>query len=299
MINNIPRHIWLIDLIGSANGITFKDISERWRRAAINPTGDVLPLRTFNNWKASIQKEFGLDFYCDRHSNKYYIRHYEDLRNGGIKEWLLNTFTVSNLLSERDALKGRIFLENVPSGQHCLTSFVDAMKENRHVQFTYTKFKSRDTQGVLLEPFCVKLYERRWYVLGRNVQKKELRTYALDRISDVIMLDTCYMIPKDFDGESYYADCFGVMHDDKVAPEVVRLRVHKSQCDYYRSLPLHSSQCEEMECEDYSIFRIFVRPTYDFIQKLLAQREFTEVLEPASLRQKMKEVIQNMLSTYE
>lgn len=167
------------------------------------------------------------------------------------------------------------------------------------MRFTYTKFISKDTQCVTLEPYCVKLHERRWYVLGRNVQKNSLRTYALDRISDITMLDTSYVMPNDFNGEDYYADCFGVMHDDNIKPEIVRLKVKKAQCDYYRSLPLHWSQTEEQECEDYSIFQMFVRPTFDFIQQLLAQREFTEVLEPVSLRQEMKEIIQKMLGNYE
>lgn len=299
MINNVPRHIWLVDLVGSHNGITFKEVNEKWKRAGINPTGEDLPLRTFNNWKTEISKQFGIDFYCDRRTNKYYIRRFDNIQNGGMKEWLLNAFTVSNLLSDREVLSGRILLENVPSGQRFLKFFVEAMKDNHRVCFTYKKFTTGDTQSVIFEPYCVKLYERRWYVLGRNAEKDALRTYALDRVVEIETLKDTYELPKDFSAEDYYYDCFGVIHDDNEEPVKVRLRVHRSQCDYYRSLPLHWSQREVMTGDEYSEFVMFVRPTFDFIQQLLAQREFTEVLEPASLRNKVRDVIQKMLNKYE
>lgn len=299
MINNISRHIWLVDLVGSQNGITFREVNEKWKRASINPTGEDLPLRTFNNWKAEIQREFGVDFFCDRRTNKYYIRRFDDMQNGGMKEWLLNAFTVSNMLSEREALGGRIILENVPSGQRFLKSIVDAMKDNLRVRFTYTKFTSGDTQSVTFEPYCVKLYERRWYVLGHNIEKDALRTYALDRIAEIELLQESFEMPSNFNADDYYYDCFGVIHDDQEPPVKVRLRVQKEQRDYYRSLPLHWSQREVKTTDDYSEFVMFLRPTFDFIQQLLAQREFTEVLEPASLRTKMRDVIETMLKKYE
>lgn len=299
MINNLARHVWLVDLVGSSNGITFREINSKWKRAGINPTGEELPLRTFNNWKVEIVKEFGINFFCDRHTNRYYIRRFDDMKGGALREWMINAFTISNMLSEREALSGRIILENVPSGQRFLKSFVDAMKDNQSVRFTYTKFTSGDTQQVTLEPYCVKLYERRWYVLGRNVEKNALRTYALDRVVEVGVLPEIFRLPATFSADDYYQDCFGVIHDDNEPPVVVRLRVQAAQCDYYRSLPLHSSQEEVLTTDEYSEFRMFVRPTFDFIQQLLAQREYTEVLEPLSLREKMKDVITEMLRNYQ
>lgn len=299
MINNLSRYIWLMDLVASHDGITFKDISSKWQRAGINPTGEPLRLRTFNNWKSEIRQQLGVDFHCDRHTNKYYIRHFNDLQNGGVKEWMLNVFTVSNMLSEREALAGRIILENVPSGQKFLKCFVDAMKENLCVRITYTKFKNGGSQQVILEPYCIKLYERRWYVLGHNTEKDALRTYALDRIMAIELLEEHYTMPERFCAEEYYADCLGVIHDDNVCPELIRLRVNCNQCDYLRSLPLHSSQQETVTEDSYSVFSYFLRPTFDFIQHILALREYAEVLEPQRLRDELAEIIAKMAKHYD
>lgn len=298
MLNIISRHIWLIDLIANRQGITFPEINEEWQRSSVNPTGDSLPVRTFCNWKKDILDEFGIKLLCNRRTNGYSIDRIDDIKDGSIREWMLNAFTVSNLLSERDALEGRILLENVPSGQVCLKHFVAAMKGNRRVRFQYSKFVSGDTQEVILEPYCVKLYERRWYVVGRNVEKDSLRTYALDRMSGVEMLDDSYKVPKSFNAEEYYADTFGVIHDDSIKPELIRLRVKKAQRDYFRTLPLHPSQKEVLTEDEYSEFTVFLRPTFDFIQQVLAQREFTQVLEPLELREKIKYILNDMLKLY-
>lgn len=299
MLSPIGKHIWLIDLVASRSGISYEEINEEWMRCTHNSTHGRLPRRTFNNWKKCIQEEFGVKFRCNRVTNLYYVDHLEDLKHGYAREWILNAFTVSNMLSERDALNGRILLENIPSGQTCLKPIVDAMKDNNQVSFLYQKFVTGDTQSVTLEPYCLKLYERRWYVLGHNIEKKAMRTYALDRISHIKRLVTHFQMPKDFDAEEYFADCFGVIHADDVPPEQIRLRVARSQRDYLRTLPMHPSQCETDTTEDYSEFTLFVRPTFDFIQHILSLREFTEIIEPISLRDKLAKITEQMSKVYE
>lgn len=298
MLNPIGKHIWLIDLVASRNGISYEAICEEWTRCSHNPTQERLPLRTFNNWKKCIQEEFGIKLRCNRATNLYYIEQLDELQNGGVREWLLSAFTVSNMLSERDALEGRILLENIPSGQTFLKPIVDAMKENTQVRFLYQKFVTGTAQDVLLEPYCVKLYERRWYVLGRNVEKDALRTYALDRMNGIEHTAEKFQMPKRFSAEEYYADCFGVIHADEVKPEHVRLRVSRVQRDYLRTLSLHPSQHEIVTEEDYSEFTLYVRPTFDFIQHILALREFVEVLEPESLRDEIGAIAQDIADKY-
>lgn len=298
MLNPIGKHIWLIDLVASRNGISYEAICEEWTRSSHNPTRERLPLRTFNNWKKCIQEEFGIRLRCNRATNLYYIEQLDELQSGGVREWLLSAFTVSNMLSERDALEGRILLENIPSGQTFLKPIVDAMKENSRVRFQYQKFVTGAAQEVLLEPYCMKLYERRWYVLGRNVEKDALRTYALDRMSGIERLAENFKLPKRFNAEEYYANCFGVIYADEVKPENVRLRVSSIQRDYLRTLPLHPSQHEIITEEDYSEFTLYVRPTFDFIQHILALCEFVEVLEPESLRDEIGAIAQDIADKY-
>lgn len=299
MINNINKHIWLIDLVANSRGLTFPEVDAAWQRCGLNPTGEPLPRRTFNNWRRDAYLEFSIDIRCDRHSNCYYIDRVEDMRSGKTRDWLLSALTISNLLNESDLLKGRLLLEDVPSGQTFLKALVEALKANVRVRLVYCKFRSGDTQNVTFEPYCLKLYDRRWYVMGRNVEKAAWRTYALDRIQAIDVTEEAFRLPPAFDAEEYYADCVGVMHEDDKPPVCVRLRVESTQCDYVRSLPLHWTQKEVLTQETYSEFTLFVRPTFDFVQRILGLREFVEVMEPATLRRQIKDIVEKMGRIYD
>ena len=91
---------------------------------------------------------------------------------------------------------------------------------------------------------------------------------------------------------------YGIIVDDTPV-ESIRLKVNAYQANYLRSLPLHSSQHELKRTEEYSIFSLHVRPTYDFKQKLLSLGSTVEVLQPESLRTDMRGEIQEMMNKYQ
>ena len=80
--------------------------------------------------------------------------------------------------------------------------------------------------------------------------------------------------------------------------EHIVIKVASPQVKYLRSLPLHSSQRETVTTPEHSIFEYDLKPTYDFEQELLSHREDFEVLQPESLRNRMKAIVQNMYKRY-
>ena len=132
--------------------------------------------------------------------------------------------------------------------------------------------------------------------MGRNVQKDALRIYALERMKEVSETQHAYTIPASFSAEGYFANHYGITVSG--APELVRLKVIPREARYMRSLPLHYSQQEVETHEEYSIFTLLVSPTWDFKQDLLSQANQIEVLEPASLREWMRDMIGEMWEKY-
>ncbi|MBQ9435721.1 MAG: WYL domain-containing protein [Bacteroidales bacterium] len=61
-------------------------------------------------------------------------------------------------------------------------------------------------------------------------------------------------------------------------------------CNYFRSLPLHHSQKEEIREDKYSVFAYFIRPTFDFIQEILSMGETVEIVEPQMLRNEIARI---------
>lgn len=289
------RYVWLVDTIYRAGRISFEEINERWLHSSLNDTGEDLPIKTFHNHKNAIQQMFDIDIACDRRNGYvYYIEHAEDMERGGVRTWLLNTFAVNHLINESHHLKRRILFEEIPSGQRYLTAIIEAMRDSLVVELTYRNFWKKETSVFEVEPFCVKVFRQRWYLVARSVSDGRIRIYSLDRIEALHSTEQSFELPPEFDASGYFADSFGVIIDDEYDVERVRVRIGGIQRKYIRTLPLHASQTEcEISAEN-SVFEFRLCPTVDFQQELLTHAVHAEgaieVLEPQWLREQMKNI---------
>ena len=107
-----------------------------------------------------------------------------------------------------------------------------------------------------------------------------------------------FTMPKEFVTEDYFAGVYGARIYPDMKKEAVRLKVYGMQVQYFRSLPLHSSQKEVETHDDYSVFSYFLTTDYDFKQDILSFGDKVEVLEPMSLREEIKGLINKMLNRY-
>lgn len=286
--NLFNKYIWLIDTIYQAKGITFKEINERWLKSSIGEGTD-LPLKTFHNYRKAVEDMFDINIVCDKHTNyKYYIENSDDIKKDGIRTWLLNTFTVNNLINEAHNLKHRIMFEEIPSGQKFLTPLIESMRDSRTIILRYKSFWQQDEFSVEVEPYLVKIFRQRWYLLARNTNKGVLRIYALDRILELWQTEKTFLYPENFCPEDYFYNSFGIISQDNCPPEYIELKVYGTQVKFFRTLPLHHSQKEIKNTDEYSIFSYYLSPTYDFIQELLSHGYNVEVLSPQHVRDEIR-----------
>ena len=282
------RYIWLVDTIYRADGITFEEINEKWLRNSMSEGLD-LPLKTFHNHRKAIEDMFDINIVCDKRGGyKYYIENADDMEKGGVRTWLLNTFAVNNLINESHHLKRRIVFEQIPSGQNFLTPVIEAMRDGMSIEIKYKSFWRQDEYTTEVEPYFVKVFKQRWYLIARNKIKDAIRIYALDRILALSQTGNAFVMPKDFSPEEYFYNSFGIISQDNCPPEIVELKVYGTQKEYFRTLPLHHSQEEVENADGYSIFRYYLSPTYDFIQEILSHGCELEVLSPQHLRDEVR-----------
>ena len=111
-------------------------------------------------------------------------------------------------------------------------------------------------------------------------------------------MDETFELPKDWSADEYFNCCFGIIADQRLEPQTVKLKVSAGQANYIRDLMIHESQEEIQQNEEYSIFKYYLRPSYDFIQELLWNGETMEVLEPLSLRKEIAGIISRMNEKY-
>lgn len=103
--NLFNRYVWLVNTIYRAGKITFEEINDRWVNNEMSK-GEYLPLKTFHNHRKAVQDIFDINIECHKRGGYYYyIENVDDIGHGGLRTWLLNTFSVSNLVNESHKLK--------------------------------------------------------------------------------------------------------------------------------------------------------------------------------------------------
>ncbi len=294
--NLLSRYIWIVDTLRRVGRISRAELSDRWKSS---PVGDGRPLarRTFYNYREGISRLLGVEIKLDTSTNEYYVDDSDDSHSGSMTDWLLNSAAMNDVISGSRDIADRIFLEEVPSAREHLGAFIDAIKNSRQVSFTYNPFsRVRPTEGVVIEPYLLKLFRQRWYVAGRQVSEKRVKTYALDRVSDVVILPSVFRLPPDFDPEEYFAHSFGIVVD-RSAPRRVAIRTDSRQAKYLRALPLHHTQ-QEMIHDEFSIFYYDIQLTQDFLNELLSLGPRITVISPPELRTMIVTSLRDSLANY-
>jgi len=285
-MNIFNKYVWLLDLLRRKNRLTLEEINNEWYDSDLNIDGSELNARTFFRWKNAIEELFEIIIECDKSNGYcYYIQNTEELENGKVTSWMVDTFTVSNMIAEYKNLNDRIILEDVPSTEVYLRTFLEAMKKSLCLSLVYHPYQEEAVRSVEdIEPYFIRLFERRWYAVVRYVSSGEIRIIGLDRIKSLVATEKSFVMPEHFDAKEYFMYDYGVGvgYDDQ--PCLIRLKVNNRQCPYTRALPLHKSQKEIETTDEYSVFEYFLKPSKDFARAILPFGMNYEVLEPKELR---------------
>ena len=288
------QYIWLVNTLRQYKRLTLEEINALWVKDKVIE-GSPLTRASFYRHKDAIVSMFGIVIECDLdHGYKYYIANPEILDDESIERWMLSTLTVNSVLSDSVSLRERILLENVPAGEEFLQTIIQAIRANHRLKITYQRFGNESYEKTV-SPYALKLFHQRWYLLSHT--GNHYATYALDRMLSAGISDETFEMPSDFSPQEYFSEYFGVLTDETPLEHIV-VRAYGRTPDYLRTLPLHASQRELSQTDEYTDFAIDIRPTPDFIGQLLNHADGLEVVEPANLRQKIREIIENTLNRY-
>ena len=293
------QYIWLADIINRMKRLTLNEINERWMQTDMSG-GLPMSRTTFNRHRLAIEEMFDLCIGCKESGRKsyYYIENIDVLENDNLKHWMLDALSIGKLLMDNISLKDRIVLEKIPAGKHFLNPIIGAMKQNRKLLLTYRKFGQEEPYTITVEPYAIKVFKQRWYLLAKNYKREAPSVYALDRMEALVETDEHFDLPAGFSARDFFGDCYGVIHDDKRRPQHIVIRAYDRLAHYLRTLPLHHSQSEVATKPTYTDFSYHLCPTFDFMQELLAQGKDVEVLRPASFRREMMELLREAMGRY-
>ena len=289
--NYFKSYIWLLETLQSRGHLTLRELQSLWLRSSVNDEQKKLAPRTFSNHSKSIEDIFGIEIACDRHDNTYYIRNEDEIGGSNIRNWMLAALSLNNLLNESARLKDRIIFENVPSSQKYLSTVIQAIRDGKVINVTYQSFRKQAPDTLVLEPYFLREYKRRWYLYAHKDNDEGPHMFALDRIQDMKIGKTDFSLPDEFNAREYFAGIYGPRVYPDMKAETVVLKVSDMQAKYFKSLPLHCSQEIIEETPEYAVFKYFLTTDYDFKQDVLSFGTSVEVLEPERVRKEIGETV--------
>ena len=301
--NQLKKCLWVLDTIYRTGGISYKDIAARWEREHGHDEMGKMSNSSFRYYIEWIQNLFDVNIDCIASDGyKYRITSEHNLDSRQAKSWLLSSFAVNNILNGNRALEGRVIYEEIPSGERFLLPILDAMRQSRELNIIYTPFYRSEPTAHHVQPYAVKVNQRRWYLLAKNPDGGRPLHVALERMVKVEMTDTQFTIDPAFDIDAYYDAAFGVITgvDDELDIEKVRIKVYNDchRADYLGTLPLHRSQLIIDSTPGYTIFEYRLRPTDDFLYVILALGGDAEVLSPEWYREYVSKEVKRTKSRY-
>lgn len=297
----LKRYLWLVDTLSRAGnlGLTLAEINDAWanpyNRLYKDCGGNEISKRTLLNHRNAIGEQFHIDIECLRRGadSRYKINTDTSEKNPMV-EWLLSAVSTENLVTEYRNIANKILLEPADKGATYLSSIAHALKGNLRLEIDYQSFHlGKQLQiDVLIEPLALKMFKRRWYLLGRKTNGYELRIYALDRIKECHLTSETFDYPDDFYAEDYFSDFYGVSTDGYTAkPCRVVLRAYQELPSYLKAQPLHHSQEVLAECDNYIDFAYWLRPAFDFVHEILYHGDQLEVISPDFLRNQVGDIL--------
>lgn len=288
------EYIWLIETLRRSDEMTFYEINDEWVLTEMSG-GVEMARSTFNRHRDAIADIFGIFIECDRSKGYvYYISNKSVIGGNTIQSWMLSTMKISNRIHESKSLYKRVLLEDVPCDYGMLNSIINGMKRNEKLEIGYRKYDMETIPTVIIEPYCLKMFHNRWYVLGRlnrlinGKQTSSFSLFSLDKIVWVWLTGEKFFLSDDFDAKDYFADYFGATVFDGTKPETVVLRAYGREAEEMERRALHGSQMKVRHIDGYVDFKYYLCPTTDFRDYIIGRGRRLKVLSPRWLADEVR-----------
>jgi predicted DNA-binding transcriptional regulator YafY len=291
------RQYLIIDKLKRVEHASFKEISDYLEQESeLQGYNLTVSKRTFLRDLSEIGSLYGIYIKCNRSDNLYYIE--EDFEPE-INERMLEAFDMYHALKVQERQSPYLHLEKRHSrGVEHIYGLLHAIKNRLQVAFSYQKYYRGRPDRRTVESLALKEFKNRWYLFAKDVHDGRIKCYALDRLSELEILNTHFVADEHFDINELLKYCFGVsmLADEK--PSEVILSFDAFQGKYIKSLPLHETQAIVEDSETELRIRLTVYLTYDFTMELLSYGDTVKVIAPQRLIDELKGIHTRALEKY-
>ena len=293
------RYIAIIKKLRNHQLATYDEIVDYLERdAEINDYHTQMSKRTFQRDLQEILSLFNIEIKYDYAEKAYRMAESEDQRD--MNHRMLEALDILNLCNISEKASPWVIFENRrPAGTGHFNALLHAIQTRKQVRFVYEKFYDAARQTRLVEPYALKESHNRWYLLAKDLKDFKVKTFGLDRISEVNISTQEFDAADAPDPALIFRDCFGVLGDGNHPPEEVILSITPTQGKYIKSFPLHTSQKIIVDDEKELRISLQIFLSTDFIIELFSLGDTLRVIAPVRLRELMIKGYTSALRNYE
>ena len=182
-------------------------------------------------------------------------------------------------------------------GSEQLGIIFKAIKEKVSISIEYKSFQAGVSSVRSIDPYLLKQYKNRWYTVAFETKSQKIKTFGLDRIISVKILQQNFTIHSDFSREDFFKYSTGITTCSK-KPSSVKIQYSHFASGYIKSKPIHISQKELESNNDGIVFGFEIYITPELIQEIMAWGSNAIVIEPSSLRTQIKLELKKTFELY-
>ena len=292
----IRQYKTLVEALHPGKGKSRKQLMLR-----LEAEGFLVSPRTFDRLMEELRFQFGISITYDPRKNHYVI---DDKSHAALDGFInfckageLAEFTQS-LLAAPSATFRQVSFGNGHSllGIQWLQPLLQAIANRLPLRIQYQNFQKGSVKTIVLQPYMLREYLHRWYLLGLQPESAEQKLLALERITALETLPEPFEIKDEFPFEDIFRQVVGLSPAGE--PEKVLLRAYPPLDKFLVAYPLHPSQQLVRETKDYTEFSWQLVVNRELEQWILQQGGEAEVLEPKSLRKSVRNQLRQALQYY-
>lgn len=252
--------------------------------------------RQFQRDLKDIESIFEVEIKFDFRLKVYAINEDE---NSEISKRRMEALDVFNALKIGESSSQSIHFEKrKPQGTENFHGLLHAIKNQLQISFTYQKYWEVELTHRIVEPYALKEFRNRWYLLANDLKDQQVKSFAFDRLTNLEITPKRFKSSRNFDVNEYYKFCFGIISPSDHELHEVILTFDPTQGKYIKSLPLHETQEILVDNDQEVRIKLKVYLTYDFLMEVLSYGENVKVIEPVSLIESLKTNYLNALNQY-
>jgi len=253
--------------------------------------------RTLQRDIKEISNVFGIDIEYSKSHKGYFINQNENESMNFQR--MMEAFDMFNSLNMAKDLTPFIHMEKRrPQGTEHLYSLLHAIKNRLQVKFTYQKFWEQEISLRLVEPYGVKEFKSRWYLMAKDCKDNKIKSFALDRLTNLEITSQTFKYPKNYNIGEQYKYSFGITSPDEEEPQDIILSFNQLQGKYIKTLPLHNTQQVLMDNEHELRIKLKLYLTHDLLMELLSFGDNMKVIEPKILVDQIKQAHKQAYKQY-